>query len=107
MFVIRAILTSPSTSSKKSYLTQGRRQKNFQEGAMEITKPRNNTNKSPSVVAGWMRTGHAPRAHLNGTLHQEPRVKSEDRFWKNIHFLEKCLPFQKSSGHFLAKKLST
>jgi len=37
------------------------------------------------------RTGHAPRAHLKGTLHQEPRVKSEDLFMEKYPFREKCL----------------
>jgi len=38
-------------------------------------------------------TGHAPRAHLKGTLHQEPHIKSEDLFMEEHPFLENCLYF--------------
>jgi len=39
------------------------------------------------------RTGHAPRAHLKRTLHQELRLKSEDVFMEKYPFLEKYSSF--------------
>jgi len=35
------------------------------------------------------RTGHLPRAHLNRTMHQEPRAKNEDIFMEKNPIPEK------------------
>jgi len=35
------------------------------------------------------RTGYAPRAHLKGTLHQDPRVKMKTFSSRNTHFRKK------------------
>jgi len=43
------------------------------------------------------RTGHAPRNHLKGTLHQEPHIKSEDLFMEKRLFPEKCLSWENFS----------
>jgi len=43
-------------------------------GAIEKSSPRNNSNKLPTFMAGYGRTGHTPRAHLQGTLHQKWRL---------------------------------
>jgi len=49
---------------------------------------------SPRVNRGVREcTGHAPRAHLKGMLHQESRIKSEDLFMEKYPFPEKYLSF--------------
>jgi len=48
-------------------------------------------------------TEHAPRAHLKGTMHQDPRGKSNNLFMEKYTFPEKCLTFYKISAQFLAK----
>jgi len=52
------------------------------EGSKGTPRPRNSTNKPP-LFYQWRFSGHTgqwactqPRAHLKGTLHQEPRAKS-------------------------------
>jgi len=66
---------------------------NFSGGreAMENPRPRNSTNKPPSTLSWWIRRciGHAPRAHLKRTLHQEPSIKTEDLFFEEISIFEK------------------
>jgi len=49
----------------------------------------------PPFYKWWARehTGHAPRAHLKETLHQELHVKSEDLFMEKGPFPEKYLSF--------------
>jgi len=69
-----------------------------EEGGEALERPRlrNNTKMPPFVlkVAGWGRTRHASKTHLKGTLHQEPRVKSEDLFLREIPISEKMpIPF--------------
>jgi len=79
---------------------QGRRQKNFQGREIERPKLRNSTNKPPSILslAGYRvhwACSRIPRAHLKKTLQQKSRVKSEELFWRNIHFLENAYLFRK------------
>jgi len=40
-------------------------------------------------------TGHAPRAHFKGTLHQESHVISEYLLWRNTHFRKNTYLFEK------------
>jgi len=85
---------------------QGRRQKNFQGGGtMEKPRPRNSNNKPLSTLSVAFRghTGHTLGAHLNWTLHQEPRVKSE-YFFGETPFLKKAYLF-KFQAIFVRKKL--
>jgi len=50
------------------------------------------------------RTGHAPRIHLKGMLHQELRIKSEDLFLEKHPFPGKCLYlFRKFQAFFVRK----
>jgi len=51
------------------------------------------------------RTGHAPRAHLKATVHQEPHVKSEDFFTKNNHFQKNAYLLRKIQPDFVRKAL--
>jgi len=40
-------------------------------------------------------TGHAHRAYFKGTLHQEPRIKSEDLFMEKYPFPENSYLFKR------------
>jgi len=83
------------------------RQKNFRKEWQKKYQNREIAPISLPQFHQWQvreRTGLAPKA-LKGTLHQEPRLKSEDLFSEILNpFLEKCLSFQKILGHFRAKK---
>jgi len=48
-------------------------------------------------------TGYAPSAHLKGTLHQKPHVKSEDLFFGETSSFGKCLPLKKLQAIFVRK----
>jgi len=50
------------------------------------------------------RTGHAPWAYLKGTLHQEPRVKSEDLFMDKYPFSKKLPIFSENFSPISCEK---